>query len=188
MRSAIRLCVGAVLLTTLIQPVLAVPTPFFSAGVEGAAYAVGVGGLCAVGHVESYRTFQLGAGLAHAEGRATSVNACDPLAGSSARSAADLASGTLHVFSGSSRYQPGVQFYSLASAYFSDDVFLYFGSQKVDALAFGLFGEIRLDIHGTGAPEPATSMLVMLGLGARATAGGRRRRHGPRASSGVTRQ
>jgi len=134
--------VRPMLLLVFLGPSLALAAPFFSAGVEGSAAG---GDSCWTS--EGYRTFPLGAGMSSADGHAlatdTRLPGCLGADSAISISSADLASGKLHAYSSSS-----FSSFAKAGAYFSDDVNLYFGGQLVSGLPNGLFGEIRLDIHG----------------------------------------
>lgn len=137
------------LLTQLVflGPSLALAAPYFSAGVVGSA----AGGYpCWTS--EGYQTYPLGVGMSSAYGHAlatdTRLPSCLGADSAISISSAELASGKLHAYSSST-----FNSYAQAGAYFSDNVDLYFGGQPVSGLSNGLFGEIRLDIHGSRSAQ-----------------------------------
>ena len=156
------------LLTQLVflGPSLALAAPYFSAGVVGSAGGPNQGPDASCWTSQGYSTSPLGVGMSSADGHALATNTRLPgcFGGDSAISvsSADLASGKLHAYSKST-----FNSYAMAGAYFSDNLDLYFGGQLVSALPNGLFGEIRLDIHGSRSSAQDTYVhgyLDMTGL------------------------
>lgn len=133
------------LLLLFLGPSIALAAPYFSAGVEGVAAGPNYGPAASCWTDDGYRTYPLGVGMSSAYGHALATNTrCLGADSAISISSANLASGKLHAYSSSSFIS-----YARAGAYFSDNVNIYFQGQPVSGLFNGLFGEIRLNIHGS---------------------------------------
>lgn len=155
MRTTTRTCIcAAALMLMAWTPARA--APFFQAGVQGGADADMFSTPCALPgkFSEGYATFPLDAFQSYAEGHATAFNPCNALSGSPLSFAsANLATGKLRAYALTQIGEGNKQQDASARAYFGDEVTLFFNGQQVSALATGLVGEIRLDIHGTRSAE-----------------------------------